>query len=307
MKTPKIVVVGSTNMDMVAYVDRLPKAGQTVSANSFEMNPGGKGANQAVACAQLGADTILITSLGDDQLSNILLQNLQTYHVNVQYIKSEPHCPCGVALIAVNKRGENQICVAPGANRALSPRDIRLRKSAFDNADMVILQLEIPFETVKETVQLASSKNIPIILNPAPAGFIDKTIYKKITYVTPNEFEAAHYVGKQNPTQQTIEQSAKFFLKSGVPHVIVTLGKKGVAYYSKKESYRVKAPKVTAIDTVGAGDAFNGGLAYALTRGKSIKESIQFANYVGALSTTKSGAQQSMPSYQEILKFIRKS
>lgn len=307
MKKPKIVVVGSTIMDMGARTEHLPQAGYTVIGKDFYMSPGGKGANQAVACSRLGADTCLLSAVGTDTIGDTLIQSIRKYGVDTQHSKQVKNSPSGTALIVINNKGENQICAVLGANMQLTPQDIRNKKSVFEKADMVLLQLEIPFETVCETVKLASARNIPVILNPAPAGKLDKMIYKYISYLTPNEYEAAHYVGKQNPTQKTIESSAKYFHNLGVPHVIVTLGKNGAAYFSKQESYRVKAPKVNALDSVGAGDAFNAGLAVALTLGKSIKEAIKFANYVGALSVTRPGAQQAMPTHQEVLKFIAKS
>ena len=303
---PKIVVVGSSNTDMVVKTPRIPVKGETILGNEFIMVPGGKGANQAVAAARLGAEVTFIARLGKDIFGDISLANFESNKINTHYILRDVETPSGVALIFVDEQGENVIVVAPGSNAKLKPGDVEHAESIFKSASVVLLQLEIPMETVEYTVSLAQALGIPIILNPAPATKLSSELFHNVTYLTPNETEASLLTGIEVNDISSAETAGKKLVKQGIGTVIITLGAVGALAVTKHDTKLIPAPKVTAVDTTAAGDAFNGGFAYALATGKSLLEAVKFANYVGALSVTKMGAQPSMPSLNEVERFIAK-
>jgi ribokinase len=300
---PKIVVIGSANTDMVVAVDHLPTAGETVLGGDFIIVRGGKGANQAVAAARLGAEVTFVARLGLDQFGK---DSLACYHdegINLDYIILDNETSSGVALIMVNKAGENMIAVAPGANAKLSPANVLAAETAIQEADCLLLQLEIPLETVEVAAQLASKHNVRVILNPAPATPLSSKLLAKVDTLTPNEAEAAALAGEDAAIPA---QDAACVLRSkfNIENIVITMGKDGALIVGHRNEV-VPAYHVNPMDTTGAGDAFNGGLAVSLARGDELTGAVRFANAVAALSTTRAGAQSSMPRLDETNAFMK--
>lgn len=289
-----IVVIGSINMDYTLIVDQLPNREETISASAFYTSGGGKGANQALAAKRLGANVLMIGSLGKDSMGTILSENLKKEGIDVSGIKYVDK-PTGNAMITVDKNGSNTIIVYPGANEELNYNWIEKFKDKIDDCEIVILQLEIPMDTVENSAKLAKKCGKTVILNPAPAKDIPFELYKYVDIITPNETELMRITGYSD-----VRQGAKELLKRGVKKVIVTLGDKGSYYADENEEYNVDPIRVHAVDTTAAGDSYNGALAVALCEGKSIKEALEFANIVGAVTTTKLGAQESLPFRSEV-------
>ena len=297
---PSVVVIGSTNMDLVVRTARLPKAGETVLGGEFIMNPGGKGANQAVAVAQLGGDCRFVTALGEDDFGKRLLSALSQQKVNTSSIQRVKNISSGIGLIGVDPAGENQIIVAPGANATLSPRDVEQSFKTIKDAKILLTQFEIPMETVICSIELAKKRKMSIILNPAPAQILPSKLFPMIDYLTPNMCEAALLSGLPVHDLPSAEKAGKALLRKGIKTVIMTLGKNGALVIDKKDAYHLPAPMIPVIDTTAAGDAFNGGLAFALASDYELFAAVQFAIFVAALSVTKPGAQQSMPTLDEV-------
>jgi len=299
---PKIVVVGSANTDMVIQVHHLPEPGETVLGGNYIQSQGGKGANQAVAASRLGADVTFIARLGRDAFGDASIAAYQADGINTRHIIRDDKTPSGVALIMVNRNGENIIAVAPGANAQLSPDNVFSAESAIQGANCLLVQLEIPLETVQVAIQLAVKHHVPIILNPAPATKLPASLLEMVDFLTPNETEATFLAGGYSAKHAS---DAAYLLNSKfkVKNIVITLGEKGalVTGYHKQI---VPSYEVSSIDTTGAGDAFNGGLAVALARGDKLVDAVKFANAVGALSTTKSGAQPSMPTKKDVETFL---
>jgi ribokinase len=291
---PKIIVVGSSNTDMIIKVPHLPVPGETVLGDEFHMVHGGKGANQAVAAARAGGQVIFISCLGSDTFGKNALEKLKNEGIDTTYIKISDEKPSGVAMINVASSGENSISVAPGANSLLLPEDIEKAGPAFKDADIVLLQLEIPLETVTRTVSLAREYNLKIILNPAPARELDPSLLRMIDIITPNETEASILVSAE---EEVLEQKdlIKKLKELGLETVIITLGEQGVVFSSNGQEGHVSGNKVEVIDTTAAGDTFNGYLAVALAGGGSLDESIRIANQAASVSVTRLGASTSIP------------
>ncbi len=304
MPKHSVVVVGSINMDLVVASERLPKAGETVLGGTFCMNPGGKGANQAVACARLGMETRFISAVGEDSFGVSLLATLKKYRVETAFVKTVKKTPSGVALIGVDKSAENQIIVAPGANDSISSSDIRKSKNAFKEASVLLLQLEIPMDTVLTAVETARKAGLKIILNPAPARLIPEKIFPMLDFIIPNQSESGLLTGTRVTNLDSAIKAAKLLLKKGVGNVLITLGSKGVMRVNSQGVKSYPAYKVKAVDTTAAGDAFCGGFTSALAMGYSLDKAIPFAQAVGALAVTRQGAQQSMPSMVDVKKFL---
>lgn len=296
MARPKLVVVGSSNMDMVVKTERIPRGGETVLGGDFVMVPGGKGANQAVCAAKLGADVALVARVGEDVFGEKSFQNFEATGVDTRFVTRDQANASGVALIAVDASGENAIVVAPNANSALAPADVDAAREAIAGADAVILQLEIPAETVAHTVELAHSLGVRVVLNPAPMRPMSKDILAKVDVLVPNEHEAAGLVGREMEPQQ----SAAELLQLGAGAVVITLGSKGAYAADARGGSFVAPARVQAVDTTAAGDAFTASLAFALAEGKGLVEAAGFASRVAAISVTRMGAQSSMPSREEV-------
>lgn len=299
----KIAVIGSLNMDLVVNVENMPKVGQTIIGCNFKEVPGGKGANQAVAMGRLGAKVNMIGKVGDDGFGNELLNSLKKDDINVLSVEKEKNISTGVALITVNKEGDNSIVVAPGANYRLTKEDIDKYKDAINESDIVVLQLEVPLDTVKYALEKSRELGKYTILNPAPAVKLEDEIIKNVDLLTPNETELEILSGITIKNEEDILHAAKILIEKGVKELIVTLGENGSLYINKEVSKMYKAYKVKAVDTTAAGDSFTGAVAVALLNKKNIDEAIDFASKVGALSVTKEGAQSSLPYLDEVINF----
>jgi ribokinase len=307
MKTnkPKICVVGSSNIDLVVKSQRLPSPGETILGGEFLMVPGGKGANQAVAAAKLGAEVYFIAKLGDDIFGAQSFANFKKEGVNTKYVTRTKKALSGVASIAVDEAGNNTIVVAPGTNHMLSPRDVKRAEQDIASCGALVAQLEIPMETVEFAARLANKFKIPFILDPAPAQKLKPKLLEMTDVIKPNETEARILTGIEVIDAKTAGKAAKNLLGRGVKTVIITMGAKGFFMVNNEISEFFPAKKVKAVDSTAAGDAFVGGLAFCIARGRTILEAALFANDVAALSVTKMGAQSSMPSMKEVEKFIK--
>lgn len=304
MRKPKITVVGSSNTDLVAKTPKLPAPGETVLGDQFVIAPGGKGANQAVAVARLGGEVTFVAKLGMDDFGDQALENFKSDGINTEFIFRDSEASSGVALIFVDDTGENMIVAVQGANATLSPEDIGKARAGIENADAVVLQLEVPLETVEHTVDIAFRKGVPVILNPAPGRELEVDLIKKISYITPNETEAMIITGNKVTDDATAKEAGMKLLELGAKNVIVTMGKRGAMLVTSKGGELTPSYKVSAVDATAAGDAFNGGLAYAVASGKELRDAIKFANAVAALAVTKMGAQPSMPTMNDLEKFL---
>ena len=301
---PKIVVIGSLNMDMVVKAARAPKRGETVMGEEIHFIPGGKGANQAVGLARLGAETTMIGAVGADAFGEKLKHALQMDRVNTSSIKVLASEVTGVASILLSE-GDNSIVVVPGANAQCLPEDLDRCESKIAEADLVLLQLEIPLVTVEYAVKLARKHGKIVMLNPAPAQNLSQDLLSKVDYLTPNRSELALLTGISE--ESTVNQGIERLLEIGVSCCVTTLGAEGVAFREKGENLvLVSGHKVPVVDTTGAGDAFNAGMAYAVARKKSIREAVEFAVQVSALAVTKFGAQGGMPMLAEVKEYFRR-
>jgi ribokinase len=301
---PKIAVIGASNIDLVVRTLRFPVPGETVFGEDFFMVPGGKGANQAVAAAKLGAEVLFISRVGRDLFGDKIIGSLDKEGVRTDCIVRDPRRPSGVALIVVEKNGENAIVVTPGANAGLNKRDIDQNESAIISADILVLQLETPLAASEHAITLARKKRIPIILNPAPAvGKLPPGLLNKIDIITPNETELQKLTGGKINCPGAVRTAADKLLEQGVGTVVVTMGKKGALLVRRDFAELIPAKKVKAVDTTAAGDAFTGALSFALAKGTGIRKAAAFANCVAALSVTRMGAQSSMPTMAEVKKF----
>jgi ribokinase len=297
-------VVGSSNLDLVVKSPRIPVSGETILGGDFLMVPGGKGANQAVAIAKLGAHAILVARLGDDIFGHKSLDNLKREAVDTRYVTLTPEVPSGVALITVDVAGNNAIVVAAGANAKLSPEDVYRAQSEICSAGAVVAQLEVPLTTVQCAAELAHYAGVMFVLNPAPAQKLPPALLATVTVITPNEIEAQILTGVKVVDAESACDAADRLLDEGAKSVIVTMGAKGflLAQGSKREC--IAAEKVQVVDTTAAGDAFTGSLAVGLGQGHNLRDSAIFANRAAALCVTKMGAQPSMPTLEEVCAFV---
>ena len=306
MTTPKIVVVGSANMDIYAYVSHLPEHGETVIGNRYWMGMGGKGANQAVGACRLGAHTTLVGRVGQDLFGRQMLETLKNHGVNCDFIKVDLEADSGVALVMVDEQAENIISVIPGTNMRISPSDVEAAADQIRDANVVMMQLEIPLNAVEKSIDIARKNDTLCILNPAPARPLPDSILNKVDLLTPNQTEAKVLTGIPADTVEGAKAAAQVLLAKGVKTVIITLGANGALIVQPNDTIHVDSFKVDAFDTSGAGDAFMGGLAVALGEGKLLAEAVRFANIVGALSTTRPGAMPAMPTRTEADNFAKK-
>ncbi len=293
-------------MDLVVKSARIPAVGETILGGDFLMTPGGKGANQAVAAAKLGAEVYFVAKLGHDVFAEQSLSNFKKARVNTEYVFQTEQAPSGVALITVDHAGDNVIVVAPGANQKLSPQDVEKAQSAIASSGAVVAQLEVPLETIERAARLANDAGVPFVLNPAPAQKLGVELLAMVDVLTPNETEAAILTGLEVTNKDTADAAARELLKCGVKAVILTMGAKGFLLAAGETTEFVPAVKVDAVDSTAAGDAFTGALAVGLAQGQTLREAAFFANYVAALSVTRMGAQSSMPSRQQVARSIRK-
>jgi ribokinase len=300
MPAKSILVVGSSNTDMVIKSAKFPDPGETLLGGTFFMFPGGKGANQAVAAARLGGDVTFIAKLGNDIFGQQALQQFQKEGIHTDFILTDPQHPSGVALITVDAKGENTIVVAQGSNGTLAADDLAKAGKEFERADTVLLQLEIPIPTVVRAAELAAKAGKKVILNPAPATTLPEAIFKDLYLITPNRSEAETLTGLSVRDASAISAVSKWFRDKGVQKVVITLGSEGAYVHDERGGRYIAAPRVKAVDTTAAGDVFNGALAVALAEGSSLDEAVQFANRAAALSVTRMGAQSSAPYRHEL-------
>ena len=296
----KIVVLGSANTDMVIAGKRIPVPGETVTGGTFMMNPGGKGANQAVAVARLSAKKgacAFIAKVGDDLFGRETVVRMRKDGIDAKLVVDRKN-PSGTALILVDAKGQNVISAALGANGTLSPKDVAKFRKDIENAAALLMQLETPMETVVAAAKWAHAKGVPVILNPAPAAKLPNELYKCLEWITPNETEAELLTGVKVKDAASAQKAVDVFLKRGVKHVAITMGVKGVYCGNCRKLYPAK--KVKAVDCVAAGDTFNGAFVVALAEGKSCKDAIAFAQKASAISVTRPGAQQAIPWANEV-------
>ncbi|QVK20877.1 ribokinase [Mycoplasmatota bacterium] len=284
-----IVVVGSINTDLITISDKFPKIGETITGNDFTTLPGGKGANQAVGAAKLGTEVLFVGCVGNDSNGELSLNNFKNENVNTDYVKKIDGVPSGIAQITVAE-GDNSIIVVSGANNEVTKELVKNNLSAFDNAKIVLLQLEIPLETVEYVTEVCNERGIKVILNPAPAVDLDLELIEKVDYLTPNEIEL----------EMIFNDSMENVLKQYPNKVIMTSGDKGVYYHNGDSIVNVPGFKVDVVDTTGAGDSFNGALAYGLFNNFNLKKAIEIANLVASKTVQKIGAQTAMPYLEDL-------
>ena len=297
-------MVGSANMDLVGRSPRIPVPGETVLGGDFRMIPGGKGANQAVAAARLGAEVCFVAKLGDDVFGRKLLRNFRQEGLDPTCVTLTLAAASGVALITVDEAGNNAIVVAPGANAVLTPEDVGRAEAEIGSAGAVVTQLEVPVAVVRHTAELARRAKVPFLLDPAPAQELDAELLAMVAVLTPNETEAQILTGVEVLDEASARRAANRLLAMGVGAVILTMGAKGFLLAEGEEMEFVPSMKVQAVDTTAAGDAFTGSLAVGLAQGRGLREAAAFANRVAALSVTRIGAQPSMPTREEVDGFV---
>jgi len=299
-----ITVVGSLNMDLVARAPRIPQPGETIIGGDFHTVPGGKGANQAVAAVRLGAQVSMVGRVGRDAFAESLLNNLAAAGVDHAFVIHDPEAATGVALIVVDDAGQNSIVVASGANMRLSPADVDGAEAAIAGADVLLLQLESPLETVTRAAKVAHAHRVTVILNPAPARSLPDALLALVDVLIPNESETALLTGLPVRDPAEAEAAAAALRELGVGTVILTLGERGALLAREDRAEYFPAFEVTPVDTTASGDAFVGGFAVALAEGRSLAEAVQWGNGAGALATTRLGAQPSLPTRQELERLL---
>jgi ribokinase len=295
-----IKVIGSSNTDMVIKSKKLPAPGETLLGGTFMMNPGGKGANQAVAAARLGGNVTFVTKIGNDIFGSEAAELFSKEKINTKYIVKDAVNPSGVALINVDENGENSIVVAQGSNGTLSAGDINDEVFGTDDSDIFLMQLEIPVETVAFAAKKASANGNRVILNPAPACLLPDDLFRNLYLITPNETEAYILTGIEVNDTASAEAAARNLLEKGVRNVVITMGASGAYMLSDNISLMIPGFPVKAVDTTAAGDVFNGALAAALSEGSDISDAVAFANRAASISVTRMGAQASAPYRYEI-------
>lgn len=308
MKKANVVVVGSSNTDMIIQMKSIPRPGETLLGGRFSIAPGGKGANQAVAAARAagaGSKVTFVAKVGQDLFGDQTIAGLKKDKISTDYVFRDKKNASGVALIYVAEDGENSIGVASGANGALSPADVKKAAKVIAGSDILVMQLETPLPTVLEAAKTADKAGVPVILNPAPTQPLPEELLRKVTILTPNETEAESLTGITVTDKKTAEEAASILHRKGVPIVIITMGAKGVYLSAPECKKMIKSFKVKAVDSTAAGDVFNGALASALSQELGLLEAIRFAIAAAAISVTRLGAQPSVPTRKEIEKMLK--
>ena len=295
----KIIVIGSSNTEMVVCSERLPRPGESVVGRNFMMVGGGKGANQAVAVARMGHRVIFAAALGQDIFGDAAEQSYRQFGIDTSYIVRKD-APSGVALIMVDGAGQNSISVDLGANNLLSAEDVMEVLEQIEAEDLVLLQLEVPMATVDAVVDIAAAKGARVVLNPAPAGVVSEKTLSKLYLITPNQTEAQTLTGVEVIDEQSAALAAKALIAKGVSRVVITMGSIGAYLYENGVGEIIPARKVAAVDTTAAGDVYNGALCAALAEGHTLRESLVFATKASAISVTRAGAQPSVPTREEV-------
>lgn len=301
MSTQKrIIVVGSSNTDMVIKTESFPKPGETLLGGEFFLFPGGKGANQAVAAARFGGNVTFVAKVGNDLFGEKAREQFSKEGIATEHVHVDSERPSGVALITVDGKGENTIVVAQGSNATLSPADVGNAAHLFSPGAIVLMQLEIPLDTVIYTAQQAKANGSKVILNPAPARTLPDELLRHVSLITPNRTEAETLTGVKVTDEASAAKAARWFQAKGIDVVIITLGKDGAFVFDDKGGKLVAAPRVKAIDSTAAGDIFNGALAVSLAEGSDIHEAVTLANRAASVSVTRMGAQSSAPFRNEV-------
>lgn len=302
----KILVVGSLNTDIVSTMERMPVCGETILGEQLSYHQGGKGANQAYACAKMGANTTMLGCVGMDDFGVAMVDNLKKVEVNTQHIKRTNEHPSGTAIIFTDANANNSIVVIPGANKECDTRYLKEQEALIKEHDVILLQLEIPYDGVYEVIRSAKKEGKIVIFNPAPAPTIEipKDIWELIDIVTPNESELQSITGENVDTIEDIVYAAKELRERGMKHVIVTVGEHGAVWVSEEGIKHIPGRKVQAVDTTAAGDCFNGTLAVCLAEGREMEESIRRANLAASISVTRKGAQNSIPALEELKEIL---
>ena len=298
----KIVVIGSSNTDMVVRSERLPRPGESVIGGGFMMAGGGKGANQAVAVARMGHRVIFAAAVGNDMFGDAAVAAYQRFGIDTTYI-ARKETPSGVALIMVDGAGQNSISVALGANNTLTVEDVMPALEQVESGDIVLLQLEIPMETVDACVAVAAAKGARVVLNPAPAAVVSEHTLSMLYLITPNQTEAQTLTGVDVTDEATAQLAAQVLVSHGVERVVITMGSAGAYLYEEGKGVLIPACKVSAVDTTAAGDVYNGALCAALAEGRSLQDALKFATKASAISVTRVGAQPSVPTREEVDNF----
>ena len=296
----QVIVIGSINTDMAVKSPSLPRAGETVLGTEFKMSGGGKGANQAVAAARLGADVAMVASVGDDLFGKQAKSGLEAENIDCRYIIEVPNQASGIALINVDDQGENQIVVYPGANHHMTQDQVSVALAGADESTIVLLQLEIPLDVVQSAIQKANEKSAKVILDPAPAEKLPSEILADVFLLTPNQTEAEQLTQIKVLDTDSAQCAANAMLDLGIQNVALTMGNDGVLLANSESNTMIPATAVNAIDSTAAGDCFNGALASALSKGSSLSTAAEFACKAAAIAVTRLGAQDSMPSQSEI-------
>ncbi len=300
MPKAKIVVVGSTNLDMVVRTSHIPRPGETVMGEQFRMIPGGKGANQAVAAARMGAEVTFIARVGGSSFGDQAVALFRDEGIRTDFVVRDAEVEHGIALILVDPNGENAIAVAPGANARLTPEDVERAETAIAECDAVLLQLEVPLETVERAVEVAKRHGKLVVLNPAPYLAVPDRVLAQVDVLTPNETEAEMLLGGGEAGLAGVAATAEELLRRGVGSVIVTLGREGVFVVTPEAQFHLPGKHVKAVDTTAAGDAFSGALATLLAEGAEFRQAVRAAVCASALTVTREGAQTSLPTRQEV-------
>ena len=296
----KIIVIGSSNVDMVVRTSHLPAPGETILGGEFFMNQGGKGANQAVAIKRLGGNLIFMAKLGNDVLGRQSVGYFKKEGIDTRYIALDEDSASGVALISVDDHAENSIVVASGANMLLNEQDVDKMLEEMCEGDVLLMQLEIPLQTVEYAARKAFGKGVKVVLNPAPARSLPKELFRHLYMVTPNRIEAEMLTGIKIANDADVEKVAEEICAMGVKNVIITLGSKGCLIREEGVSYRIDAFKVEPIDTTAAGDTFNGALCVGLSEGMDLKQAAVMASKASSIAVTRMGAQSSIPYREEL-------
>lgn len=300
-----IAVIGSNMVDLISYIDKMPKEGATLEAPDFKIGCGGKGANQAVAAAKMGSKVMMVTKVGDDLFADNTIQNLKNYGIDTEFTIKVENTSSGVAPIFVDQDSKNRILIIKGANQHLLPEDVDYASEKLRNCSLIVLQLEIPLDTIYRAIEFGNEYGIPVILNPAPASKeLDFSYVCKCDFFIPNETELEILTGMPVETEEQIKAAAGTLIDKGVKDVIVTMGSRGVMWVTKGEVHIVDSHKVNAIDTTGAGDAFIGCFAHYLAKNGDVLHAIKMATAFAALSVTKCGTQTSYPSVNEVEEFV---
>lgn len=293
MAEPIVTVVGSINMDLVIGTERIPNQGETIIGSGYSTFPGGKGANQAVAVARLGAETKMIGAVGKDSFGDILLENLSSNKVKIDSLSTIEAEKSGMAFIILSE-SDNRIIVSPGTNHLVNEQLVHKNRKVIESSDVLLLQLEIPLESVMEAAKIAKEAGVKVILNPAPFQPLPTDLLNNVDYITPNEAEAENLLSQVNDASKLYEK------------LVVTKGNQGVAIYENNNELIIESYQVEVEDTTGAGDTFNGAFAYWVAKGESLGKACQFANAAAALSVMKKGAQSGMPKKDQVIDFLQK-